>query len=135
MQNFEKNYSRLFAIARCFMIGIVLHNIVVHEYSANFLYALWKRVRKNGAFCMGITRNVNDLMQSHTTSTMLANSEFNAMLCCFYVYGESFIGRSEIIVAERKPGRSSLKTSGTRNGVKSLRSSFRAASLSAVTLN
>ena len=68
-----------------FMIGIVLHKIVVHEYSANFLYALWKRVRKNGAFCMGITRNVNDLMQSHTTSTMLANSEFNVMLCCFYI--------------------------------------------------
>ncbi|WP_145410732.1 VirB4-like conjugal transfer ATPase, CD1110 family [Paenibacillus xylanexedens] len=51
-----------------------------HEYSANFLYALWKRVRKYGAFCTGITQNVDDLLQSHTARTMLANSEFIVML-------------------------------------------------------
>ncbi|UQZ86437.1 AAA-like domain protein [Paenibacillus konkukensis] len=51
-----------------------------HEYSANFLYALWKRVRKYGAFCTGITQNVDDLLQSHTARTMLANSEFIIML-------------------------------------------------------
>jgi hypothetical protein len=51
-----------------------------HEYSANFLYALWKRVRKYGAFCTGITQNVDDLLQSHTARTMLANSEFVVML-------------------------------------------------------
>lgn len=51
-----------------------------HEYSANFLYALWKRVRKYGAFCTGLTQNVDDLLQSHTARTMLANSEFIVML-------------------------------------------------------
>ena len=47
-----------------------------HEYSANFLFTLWKRVRKYGAYCTGITQNVDDLLQSHTARTMLANSEF-----------------------------------------------------------
>lgn len=51
-----------------------------HEYSANFLFTLWKRVRKYGAFCTGITQNVDDLLQSHTARTMLANSEFIIML-------------------------------------------------------
>jgi len=51
-----------------------------HEYSANFLFILWKRVRKYGACCSGITQNVDDLLQSHTARTMLANSEFLVML-------------------------------------------------------
>lgn len=51
-----------------------------HEYSANFLFTLWKRVRKYGAYCTGITQNVDDLLQSHTARTMLANSEFIVML-------------------------------------------------------
>ena len=51
-----------------------------YEYSANFLFTLWKRVRKYGAFCTGITQNVDDLLQSHTARTMLANSEFMIML-------------------------------------------------------
>ena len=40
----------------------------------------WKRVRKYGAYCTGITQNVDDLLQSHTARTMLANSEFIIML-------------------------------------------------------
>lgn len=51
-----------------------------HEYSANFLFTLWKRVRKYGACCTGITQNIGDLLQSHTARTMLANSEFLIML-------------------------------------------------------
>jgi len=52
----------------------------MHEYSAQFLYKLWKRVRKYGAFCTGITQNVADLLQSYTARTMLSNSEFIVML-------------------------------------------------------
>ena len=51
-----------------------------HEYSANFLFTLWKRVRKYGAFATGITQNVSDLLESNTARTMLANSEFLIML-------------------------------------------------------
>ena len=50
------------------------------EYSANFLFTLWKRVRKYGAYCTGLTQNLEDLLQSHTARTMLANSEFLIML-------------------------------------------------------
>ena len=39
-----------------------------------------KRVRKYGAYATGITQNVDDLLQSHTARTMLANSEFIIML-------------------------------------------------------
>lgn len=51
-----------------------------HEYAANFLFALWKRARKYGAFITGITQNVEDMLQSHTARTMLANSELVVML-------------------------------------------------------
>jgi len=51
-----------------------------HEYSANFLFTLWKRVRKFNAMCTGITQNVEDILQSHTARTMLSNSEFIIML-------------------------------------------------------
>ena len=51
-----------------------------YEYSAQFLFKLWKRVRKYGAFCTGITQDVEDLLQSHIARTMLSNSEFVIML-------------------------------------------------------
>lgn len=57
-----------------------IYLMFMHEYSAEFLYKLWKRVRKYGAFAIGITQNVGDLLQSHTARTMIANSEFVIML-------------------------------------------------------
>lgn len=57
-----------------------IYLLFMHEYSAQFLFKLWKRVRKYGAFCTGITQNVEDLLQSHTARTMLSNSEFIIML-------------------------------------------------------
>lgn len=76
-------------IPLCFILGFALLGLIFideiyllfqHEYSANFLFTLWKRVRKYGAFATGITQNVDDLLQSHTARTMLANSEFLIML-------------------------------------------------------
>lgn len=63
-----------------FIIIDEIYLLFLHEYSANFLFTLWKRVRKYGAFCTGITQNVDDLLQKHTARTMLANSEFIVML-------------------------------------------------------
>jgi hypothetical protein len=57
-----------------------IYLLFMHEYSAQFLYKLWKRVRKYGALCTGITQNVADLLQSYTARTMLSNSEFIVML-------------------------------------------------------
>lgn len=50
-------------------------------YSSEFLFSLWKRVRKYGAFATGITQNVEDLLQSHHARTMLSNSELLVLLC------------------------------------------------------
>lgn len=51
-----------------------------NKYSATFLYKLWKRIRKYGGFATGITQNVDELLQSMTARTMLANSELTIML-------------------------------------------------------
>ena len=63
-----------------FIVIDEIYLLFQHEYSTNFLFTLWKRVRKYGAFCTGITQNVDDMLQSHTARTMLANSEFLVML-------------------------------------------------------
>ena len=65
---------------RTWIIIDEIYLLFQHEYSANFLHMLWKRVRKYGAYCTGITQNVDDLLQSHEARTMLANSEFVIML-------------------------------------------------------
>ena len=56
------------------------HVLLNSEYSAKYLQQLWKKVRKQGGLCTGITQNVVDLLQNYTTTTMLANSEFVALL-------------------------------------------------------
>jgi len=57
-----------------------IYILFANEYSANFLFELWKRVRKYGAMCSGITQNISDLLVSQTACTMLSNSEFLIML-------------------------------------------------------
>lgn len=90
-----------------------------HEFSANFLFTLWKRARKYGAFCCGITQNVDDLLQSHTARTMLSNSEFVAMLSQSAsdreMLGEMFsISEQEMrYITDSGPGRGLLKV-GTK---------------------
>lgn len=63
-----------------FIVIDEIYLLFMHDYSAQFLFKLWKRVRKYGAYCTGVTQNVEDLLQSHTARTMLSNSEFIIML-------------------------------------------------------
>lgn len=56
------------------------HVLLNSEYSARYLQQLWKKVRKQGGLCTGITQNLLDLLQNYTATTMLANSEFVALL-------------------------------------------------------
>lgn len=56
------------------------HVLLNSEYSAKYLQQLWKKVRKQGGLCTGITQNVVDLLQNYTATTMLSNSEFVALL-------------------------------------------------------
>ena len=40
------------------------HVLLNSEYSAKYLQQLWKKVRKQGGLCTGITQNVVDLLQA-----------------------------------------------------------------------
>ena len=51
-----------------------------NEYSADYLFKLYKRARKWGGIPTGITQNVEDLLLSDTARRMLSNSEYVLML-------------------------------------------------------
>lgn len=57
-----------------------IYLLFAHEYSSNFLYTLFKRVRKYGAAITGITQNVEDMLRSANARAMLSNSNFVVML-------------------------------------------------------
>ena len=50
------------------------------DYSATYLQQLWKKVRKQGGLCTGISQNVTDLLQNYIAATLISNSEFVALL-------------------------------------------------------
>ena len=52
------------------------HVLLDSVYTAAYLQQLWKKVRKQGGLCTGITQNVIDLLSSSIATTMLSNSEF-----------------------------------------------------------
>lgn len=56
------------------------HVLLNSEYSAQYLQQLWKKVRKLGGLCTGITQNCTDLLQNYVAATMLSNSEFVVLL-------------------------------------------------------
>lgn len=57
-----------------------IYLLFANEYSANFLYELYKRARKWGGVPTGITQNVEDLLRSETARSMLSNTDFVMML-------------------------------------------------------
>lgn len=52
------------------------HQLLHSHYTAVYLQALWKKVRKQGGLCTGITQNVSNLLSSELATSMLSNSEF-----------------------------------------------------------
>lgn len=48
--------------------------------ATEFVYTLWKRIRKYGGCATGITQNVQELLCNEKASLMLSNSEFIIML-------------------------------------------------------
>ena len=56
------------------------HVLLGSEYSATYLQQLWKKVRKQGGLCTGISQNITDLLQNYIASTLISNSEFIALL-------------------------------------------------------
>ncbi len=57
-----------------------IHVLLGSEYSEKYLQQLWKKVRKQGGLCTGITQNIVDLLQNYVATTLLANSEFIVLL-------------------------------------------------------
>lgn len=57
-----------------------IYLLFANEYSANFLFELYKRARKWGGVPTGITQNVEDLLKSEMARRMLSNSDFLMML-------------------------------------------------------
>ncbi len=47
-----------------------------HEYSAQYLSRLWRRVRKYGAGCCGILQNASDFGLSENARVTIKNSQF-----------------------------------------------------------
>lgn len=51
-----------------------------YKYTSEFIYKLWKRIRKYGGCATGITQNVEELLKNDNARLMLANSELIIML-------------------------------------------------------
>ena len=56
------------------------HLLFNNPFSAQFLSSLWKRARKYGGICTGITQNVSDLLDNPLAEKMLSNSDYIMML-------------------------------------------------------
>ena len=72
--------SNRFSGRKTIIIVEELHMYLKYQYSAEFFYKLWKRIRKCNGRCVGVTQNVPDLMTSDTARTMLSNSELVVLL-------------------------------------------------------
>lgn len=56
------------------------HTLLQHEYSANFFDSAYRRFRKRDAWLSSMTQNVEYILDSVKSRTMLSNSEFIVML-------------------------------------------------------
>ena len=57
-----------------------IHVLFENEYSATFFNSAWRQFRKRNAYPTAITQNVESLLASVESRTMLSNSEFIVML-------------------------------------------------------
>ena len=51
-----------------------------YQYTSEFIYKLWKRIRKYGGCATGITQNIEEIIDNEKASLMLSNSELIIML-------------------------------------------------------
>ena len=61
-----------------------------YKYTSEFIYKLWKRIRKYGGCATGITQNIEELLKNNDARLMLSNSELIIML------NQSPIDRNEL---------------------------------------
>lgn len=56
------------------------HVLLKKTYSRQFFISLWKKVRKQGGICTGITQNVIDVVKDDETKMLVSNSEYTLFL-------------------------------------------------------
>lgn len=56
------------------------HVLMSKVYSRSFLISLWKKVRKLGGLCTGITQNLQDVVWDDETKRLISNSEYTLFL-------------------------------------------------------
>lgn len=57
-----------------------VHVLLRSPFSTDYLQQMWKKVRKQGGLCTGITQNIIDVLRNETATTMLSNSAFVLLL-------------------------------------------------------
>ena len=65
---------------RTYIVIDELHVLFTQQRSGEVTNSLWKRVRKYGGMCTGLTQNVSGLLQSKEARTLISNSELIVML-------------------------------------------------------
>ena len=73
IENYKKGTVTRLNIDEC-------HVLLNNDYSAAYLNSLWKKVRKQGGLCTGISQNINDLMHSPMASSLISNSDMIILL-------------------------------------------------------
>ncbi len=56
------------------------HELMNKKYSKAFFISLWKKVRKLGGICTGITQNVSDVINDNDSMKLISNSEYTMFL-------------------------------------------------------
>ena len=79
-RHLQPGYSEPERGKRTWIVADEFYILFRYEYSANFFYKLWKRIRKYNGLITGLTQNVDELLRSDTARLMLANSEFLILL-------------------------------------------------------
>ena len=57
-----------------------IHELWQDEYSLHAVERMWREVRKRGGICTGMSQNLIDANNYHSTQTMVSNSEFMLLL-------------------------------------------------------
>lgn len=56
------------------------HELMDKQYSRKYLISLWKKVRKLGGICTGLTQNLTDVSMDKATRKLISNSEYTMFL-------------------------------------------------------
>lgn len=76
------------------------HVLMDKKYSRQFLISLWKKVRKLGGLCTGITQNISDVVSDKETMKLISNSEYTMFLRMGASDGELIVDTFEGLLSE-----------------------------------